>query len=302
MNNTFFNNNNKFNNHNEQVHYRNPIVRKKSYDINSNINKKPNEYNINKIKYSEKSINEDKPYINYNYNDYNNNNNNNNQNFNKRNTFTINKNASSTNVYNKDYQKKPFIKNDNKLNNLYKRKRNSSAKNNEEHKGEKYFYKLICNNCYNNKIVTENIKKKPLEEKDILNKTFNKMNPYYFQDKMNDIHKDKKDNKIKELEKLQKQVMDNLLKYQKANPSNVEKLQKTNEFSVNPLNSYEKEDPRLIKTLNNYDKKENFINNNKDLYKIDKPRKAINDYYNKCLYQVPILEEEYHIDPEGGQA
>ena len=52
------------------------------------------------------------------------------------------------------------------------------------------------------------------------------MNPFYFKDKMDDMHKDKINNKIKELEKLQKQALYNLTKYQKENPTNVEKLQK----------------------------------------------------------------------------
>jgi hypothetical protein len=283
-----------------KTHYRSRIVRnknlKKSFSINGNqkeniLNR--NKYNRNEIK---RYINTNNSYLSsrsdYNYKK-------NYPNYDRKYPFDLNKNASANNFYNKnDIQKTPFTRNNNKLNTLYKRKkRNSSVKNNEDNKSQKYFYKLICNNCYNNKIVTENIKNKPLEKKDLLNKTFNKINPFYFQDKMNDIE-DKKNDKIKELEKLQKQALDNLAKYKIANPSNKEKLQKTNEYSINPLNSCEKEDPRLVKTMKNYDKKENFINKNKDLYRIDKPRKAINDYYNKCLYQVPVMEEEYHVNPE----
>ena len=198
---------------------------------------------------------------------------------------------------NKTSQRRPSARNSKQITNQGK-KRNSSMKNNGEGKAEKYFYQLICNNCYNNKIATKNLKKQPPERKEILNKNFNKINPFYFPDKMKDLHKDNINNKIKELERLQKQVVDKLARDQIDNPSNKEKLQKQNEYSINPLNSYTKEDPRFIRTQQAYDKKENFINNNKDLYEIDKPRKAINDYYNKCLYQVPVLEEEYHVDPE----
>ena len=284
-----------------KTHYRSPIVRNKNLKKSFSINGNQNENILNRNKYNRNEI---KPYINtnnsylssrsdYNYKK-------NYPNYDRKYPFDLNKNASANNFYNKnDIQKTPFTRNNNKLNTLYKRKkRNSSVKNNEDNKSQKYFYKLICNNCYNNKIVTENIKNKPLEKKELLNKTFNKINPFYFQDKMNDIYKDKKNDKIKELEKLQRQALDNLAKYKIANPSNKEKLQKTNEYSINPLNSCEKEDPRLVKTMKNYDKKENFINKNKDLYRIDKPRKAINDYYNKCLYQVPVMEEEYHVNPE----
>lgn len=210
------------------------------------------------------------------------------------------KTSSAKNFFRKENntnQRRPSTRNS-KQNDFQNKKRNSSMKNNGEGKAEKYFYQLICKNCYNNKIATKNLKKLPPERKDILNKNFNKINPFYFRDKMNDLHKDNINNKIKELEKLQKQALDKLARYQIDNPTNKEKLQKQNEYSINPLNSYTKDDPRLIRTQQAYDKKENFINNNKDLYEIDKPRKAINDYYNKCLYQVPVLEEEYHVDPE----
>jgi len=211
----------------------------------------------------------------------------------------IHKTFSAKNFFeeNKDYQKRPSTRNSKQMG-LQNKKRNSSMKNNDEGKAEKYFYQLICNNCYNNKMATKNLKKQPPERKDILNKNFNKINPFYFQDKMNDLHKDNINNKIKDLEKMQKQALDKLSRYQIDNPTNKELLQKKNEYSINPLNSYTKEDPRFIRTQQAYDKKENFINNNKDLYEIDKPRKAINDYYNKCQYQVPVLEEEYHVDPE----
>ena len=192
-----------------------------------------------------------------------------------------------------------YKNNPNKINGLNKKKpRNSSVKDNGQNEAQKYFYKLICNNCYNNKMATKNLKEQPLGKKEKLNKKFNQVNPFYFQDKMKEMQKEKIDDKIKELENLQKQALDKLTKYQFHNPSNKEKLQKTNEFSINPLNETEKEDPRAIMAKINYDNKENFINKNKDLYEIDKPRKAINDYYNKCLYQVPVLEEEYHVDPE----
>ena len=297
---------NNYLNNQVKTNYKSPIVRSKSIKRSYSIDYIQNANNFKKKNYKENNKYEDKLYNNTNpYLSSRNNytgKNNNKYNYNGFQNYypeKINKNASPFNFYNKNtFQKIPFTRNTNKLNSLYKRKRNASVRNNEDKKVDKYFYKLICNNCYNKKIAEENLKKEPLEKKDLLNKTFNKVNPFYFQDKMSDIHNDKKKNKIKELERLQKQALDNLAKYKIANPTNVEKLQKANEYSVNPLNTYEKEDPRFIKTLNNYDKKENFINNNKDLYKIDEPRKAINDYYNKCLYQVPVLEEEYHVDPE----
>ena len=286
-----------------KTHYRSPIVRNKSLkSLTQNISINKNEENKNQYK-DNNNIN--KNYINNN-NPISSRNNylykrNNSQNFGSKYPFNIQKNLSSTyfNNNNDKNEKTPSIRSSkNKLNGLYKKRRNSSDKNKGNGKAEEYFYKLICNNCYNNKIVTKNLKKQPPEKKELLNKTFTKANPFFFQDKMNDVHKDKINKKIKELEKLQKQALDNLAKYKIQNPTNVEKLQKSNEFSINPLNSHEKEDPRLIKTQKNYDKKEDFINKNKDLYNIDKPRKAISDYFNKCLYKVPVIEEEYRVDPE----
>ena len=159
-------------------------------------------------------------------------------------------------------------------------------------------FNYVCDNCYNNKIVTKKFKEQPPQQKEILNNTFNKVNPFYFQDKMKDLHKDKIQHRIKELEKLQRQALNNLAKYKIENPTNIEKFQKTQELSINPMVAHEREDPRLGKTLKAYDLKEHFINENKDLYQIDKPRKAINDYYKKCIFQVPVVENEYFVDPK----
>ena len=159
-------------------------------------------------------------------------------------------------------------------------------------------FNYVCDNCYNNKIVTKKFKEQPPQQKEILNNTFNKVNPFYFQDKMKDLHKDKIQHRIKELEKLQRQALNNLAKYKIENPTNIEKFQKTQELSINPMVAHEREDPRFGKTLKAYDLKEHFINENKDLYQIDKPRKAINDYYKKCIFQVPVVENEYFVDPK----
>ena len=284
-----------------KAHYKSPIKRTKSLqNLTKSLNNNQNEiynHNLNKRKNpkEDQSLKMTTTYrIDYGYDK------NNPKNSYPRYSFNDDKNQPRQNKLEGKAlsQKNSSTRNVNKLNDLYKRKRNSSVKNNGESAAENYFYKLICNNCYNNKIATKNLKEQPVGKKEKLNKTFNKVNPFYFQDKMKEMQKEKIDKKIKELEKLQKQALDKLAKYKSQNPSDKEKLQKENEYSINPLNDCEKEDPRSIKAKINYDNKENFINKNKDLYQIDKPRKAINDYYNKCIYQVPVLEEEYHVDPE----
>ena len=186
------------------------------------------------------------------------------------------------------------------FNDMKKKKRQSSVvtlKPSNKNKSYKE-YDLMCINCYNNKIVTKSFKEQPMNQKEILNNTFNKVNPFYFQDKMKDIYKDKIQQKIKAFEKKQHEAQTNLAKYKIENPTNVEKLQKQQELSYNSLVSHEREDPRINKTLRKYDIKENFINKNKDLYQIDKPRKAINDYYENCLFQIPVIEDTYFVEPK----
>ena len=186
------------------------------------------------------------------------------------------------------------------FNDMKKKKRQSSVITSKPQINNKNYndYGYMCTNCYNNKIVTKSFKEQPLNQKDILNNTFTKVNPFYFQDKMKDIYKDKIQQKIKDVEKKQNQAQNNLAKYKIENPTDIEKLQKLQELSMNPMVAHEREDPRVDRTLKKYDLKENFINKNKDLYRIDKPRKAINDYYENCLYQVPIIEDEYFVEPK----
>ena len=290
-----------------KTHYKSPIKRKKSIDkLTQNItsyNNKDNNFfnrkNDNEIIYKE-NIDYENPILSSrnHYKRYNYDNNINNKT--QKDPSKLNRSSSVVNYFKEKIKpyNKSTTRNSYKNNNLQRKARNTSVKNNDIGKAEKYFYKLICNNCYNNKIATKKLNNQPPEKKELLSKTFNKVNPFYFHDKMNDIHKNQINNKIKELENLQKQALDNLVKYKIKNPTGVEKLQKQNEFSINPLNSSEKDDPILAKIKKNYDEKEKFINNNKDLYQVNQPRKAINDYYNNCQYQVPVLEEEHHLDPE----
>ena len=213
--------------------------------------------------------------------------------------YRIKKNLSSYDIFVPKNSKKinPTMKHFT-FNDMKKKKRYSSVILMKNASNPTKDFNYVCDNCYNNKIVTKKFKEQPPQQKEILNNTFNKVNPFYFQDKMKDLHKDKIQHRIKELEKLQRQALNNLAKYKIENPTNIEKFQKTQELSINPMVAHEREDPRLGKTLKAYDLKEHFINENKDLYQIDKPRKAINDYYKKCIFQVPVVENEYFVDPK----
>ena len=170
------------------------------------------------------------------------------------------------------------------FNDMKKKKRNSSVAVTKPSQKSMNDFNYVCNNCYNMKIVTKKYKEQPPEKKDILNNTFTKANPFYFQDKMKYLYKDKIQNKVKELEKIQRQALTHLAKYEIDNPSNIEIFQKQQELSANPMLAHEREDPRIKKTLRAYDLKENFINENRDIYQVNKPRKAINDYYKKCCF------------------
>jgi len=211
----------------------------------------------------------------------------------------LKKNLSSYDIFVPKYSKKynPTGKHFT-FNDMKKKKRYSSVALMKPSNKPTNEFNYVCDNCYNNKIVTKKFKEQPPEQKEILNNTFNKVNPFYFQDKMKDLYKDKIQHRLKELEKIQRQALNNLAKLKIENPTGVEKLQKQQELSVNPMVAHEREDPRVGKTLRAYDMKENFINENRDLYQVNKPRKAVNDYYNKCVYQVPVLEKEYIVDPK----
>ena len=126
-----------------------------------------------------------------------------------------------------------------------------------------------------------------ISEKEKLNKSFNRVNPYYFQDKVKSLEKGKINEKVLNRILLQRDAIMNLTLNKIKNPSEKEKLQKINELSENPMISYESKPPFQIKTLNNFYINENLIKKNYINF-YNKPRKEVDDYYNKCLYQIPI--------------
>ena len=154
---------------------------------------------------------------------------------------------------------------------------------------------LLCKNCFDKKMLeNENPRHKQMDEKEYLNDKFINENPFYFIDKMSDNEKKRINEKIASNSNKQRLAYANFKK-QMDNPK--EKLQLLNEYSLNPLAIEVGKDPRYLKQKKNYDKKEKLINQNPDKYKALEPRKAYNDYYNKCIYQVPPIEESYYINP-----
>ena len=148
-------------------------------------------------------------------------------------------------------------------------------------------------NDYNNKQDSNELNKEKLT------KSFNKIHPYYFQDKIQLLEKEKLNKKIKERMQAQREALKQLTIYKINNPSKKELLQKINELSSNPLISHEPKPPLYKRTIDNYYYNDNIIRS-KDINIFNKPRKAIEEYYNKCQYQIPsIYESDKTIHTKG---
>ena len=203
--------------------------------------------------------------------------------------YTITNYSKSSNENLNTYQKTPIHRNSKSMIN-----NNNTTKNNNN------FYYLICKNCFDKNKAIKNLKKikNQGDKKDLLNKTFNQINPYIFQDEMNQENKNRIINKMKEREN-KINIVKNKLEYDKLNnPTAKEALQIKNENSIDPLNNQKNIDPRYEKTKKRYENKERLILNNRDSYNINQPRKAIQDYYNKVQYEVPILEYSLGMSEE----
>ena len=164
------------------------------------------------------------------------------------------------------------------------------------------YYNLICRNCYNRRLNTQKFSRdlNNPSQKEKLNLTFNRINPYYFYDKMERCHNDKKQDKVKNREEITKKVINNLEEIKRNNPSQKENLQYNNEYSPNGLNFNPKKDPRYEKVKNNYDLKEKILQQQRNLYNINynEPRKAIKEYYDKIMYEIPVQEPKYEMSNE----
>lgn len=157
----------------------------------------------------------------------------------------------------------------------------------------------LCKNCFDKKMLEEESPKNPeIDKIEYLNNKFINENPFYFIDKMSDNEKKRINEKIESNSNKQRLAFANYKK-EIDNPKNntKEKLQLINEYSINPLAIEVGKDPRYLKQKKNYDNKEKMIYQNPDKYKGLQPRKAYNDYYNKCIYQIPKMEEMYYVNP-----
>ena len=161
-------------------------------------------------------------------------------------------------------------------------------------------YKLVCENCYNqkaaNKIYTQIAEKE--DPKDKLTRDFNNVTLFMFLDKLKKNEKDRKDIKTNALADRQKKALEKLTKYQLRNPPEKEKLQQMNENELAPFVQSGDQDPRYRQVMDRYDWKERMIAQNPDIYRVNKPRKAIDDYYKKTNFDAPISEPIYEVSEE----
>ena len=189
---------------------------------------------------------------------------------------------------------------------FYKRMRQNSIKIIPEERITNVSYSLktpkyVCNNCFDKEMLEgqmPSLSNSVINSKELLAEKFINENPFYFIDKMKDIEKKRIQNKIDNLTQKQRSVLP-IYEKEINKPKNLkkEKLQLINEYSLNPLAIEHNKDPKFLQLKVFFDQKEKIIQNNPDIYPGLVPRKALQDYYEKCMYQIPTSEEVYTINP-----
>ena len=159
----------------------------------------------------------------------------------------------------------------------------------------------VCKNCFDKKMLEEkfpSLSKSMVNSKEKLVDEFINENPFYFIDKMNNFEKKRIQSNLDNLSVKQRNVLP-VYEQEINKPSNLKKeqLQLINEYSLNPLAIEHGKDPKFLQQKIFFDRKEKFIQNNPDIYTGLVPRKAFQDYYEKCMYQLPSSEENYTINP-----
>lgn len=159
----------------------------------------------------------------------------------------------------------------------------------------------VCKNCFDKKMLEEkfpSLSKSMVNSKEKLVDQFINENPFYFIDKMNNLEKKRIQSNLDNLSFKQRNVIP-IYEQEINKPSNLrkEQLQLINEYSLNPLAIEHGKDPKFLEQKIFFDRKEKLIQNNPDIYPGLVPRKAFQDYYEKCMYQIPSSEENYTINP-----
>ena len=179
------------------------------------------------------------------------------------------------------YQKK-------KVKKLNEIKNNFNDENIIKNYNDKSEMELYCRNCINKKL---NLKKN-------LTKYMNSNNSYDFNLHENitlkQLDEDYITDKIIQNERRQLAAFNYLKAYQDKNPkSNKDKLQYINENSEYPFIGLNLQDYLYYNNKKRNEKINKLVIKNISSYNLSQPRKEINDYYNKVMFQAPLLEKDY---------
>ena len=162
-----------------------------------------------------------------------------------------------------------------------------TSRDNFKHKIETDYY---CINCYNRKLFKNNKTKIPFKN---LNKS-NAPNYYHKTLELKQLDENYINNKVLKNQERQLLVFNLLKKEKDENPkSTTEKLQYINENEDNPFIGLNLQDYLYYKNKNKNEILNKTIINNINSYKLEKPRKAVNDYYKNVQFQIPILEKKF---------
>ena len=206
--------------------------------------------------------------------------------------FSINNDNDINNINNNINNKKKYNYNNN-INN--KKKHNNMIKkfiSNKRPKKDETKLKIkkdyYCINCYNRKLLPLNNTKIPFKN---MNKSYD-ANYYHKTLELKKLDEDYINNKVLQNQKKQLRAFNNLKEENNKNPkTKKEKLQYINENEDNPFIGLNLQDYLYYNNKKNNEILNNTIIDNINTYKVDKPRKAISDYYNNVQYQIPVLEK-----------
>jgi len=174
---------------------------------------------------------------------------------------------------------------------LYGDKKNFNEENKLKNTNDKKEQDLYCINCLNKKM---NLNKN-------LCKLMKRNNSYdfTFQDNLtlNHLDEDYINNKISQNERRQLAAYNQLKKYKEKNPkSKKDKLQDLYENSEYPFHGLNLQDYLYYNNKRRNENVNKIILNNVQSYDFTQPRKEIRDYYNKVMFQTPLLERDSRPD------
>ena len=211
-------------------------------------------------------------------------------------TFFPRKEINNDNKNKLNEQMNPVNNNTEKLHSGKKSELNKDKKEfNEENKikniNDKKEQDLYCINCLNKKM---NLKKN-------LGRLMKRNNSYdfTFQDNLslNQLDEEYINNKVIQNEKRQLAAYNQLKKYREKNPkSKKDKLQDLYENSEYPFHGLNLQEYLYYNNKKRNENINKIILDNIQSYDFTQPRKEIRDYYNKVMFQTPLLERDSRPD------